>query len=74
MSLFFITVCNKKRVHDYPQIIQGDTLRVITLNTSTSFFLYRDQPMGYHYEMVRDFCNQHGLVSENYCLQKITGN
>ncbi len=62
VSLFFITVCNKKRVHDYPQIIQGDTLRVITLNTSTSFFLYRDQPMGYHYEMVRDFCNQHGLV------------
>ena len=35
---------------------------MITLNTSTSYFIYRDQPMGYHYEMIRDFCTHHGLV------------
>jgi len=47
--------------HDFPQILQADTLRVLTLNTSTSYFIYRDQPMGYHYDMIRDFCKHHGL-------------
>jgi membrane-bound lytic murein transglycosylase F len=52
------------RVYDFPQILQADTLRVLTLNTSTSYFIYRDQPMGYHYDMIRDFCKYHGLVPE----------
>ncbi|WP_298645828.1 transglycosylase SLT domain-containing protein [uncultured Proteiniphilum sp.] len=51
-------------VYDFPQILQSDTLRVLTLNTSTSYFIYRDQPMGYHYDMIRDFCSYHGLVPE----------
>lgn len=54
----------RKVVYDFPQISQADTLRVLTLNTSTSYFLYRDQPMGYHYDMIRDFCRQQGLVPE----------
>ncbi|MCE5205354.1 MAG: transglycosylase SLT domain-containing protein [Porphyromonadaceae bacterium] len=54
----------EKRIHDFPQILQADTLRVLTLNTSTSYFIYRDQPMGYHYDMIFDFCKQHGLVPE----------
>ncbi|MDI9604596.1 MAG: transglycosylase SLT domain-containing protein [Bacteroidota bacterium] len=52
----------KGQGHDFPEILQGDTLRVITLNSSTSYFIYRDQPMGYHYDMIRDFCQHHGLV------------
>lgn len=52
----------RKRMYDFPQIVQADTLRVLTLNTSTSYFMYRDQPMGYHYDMIRDFCKHHGLV------------
>jgi membrane-bound lytic murein transglycosylase F len=52
----------EKSAHDFPQIVESDTLRVLTLNTSTSFFMYRDQPMGYHYEMISDFCLQHNLV------------
>jgi len=47
---------------DFPQILRSDTLRVLTLNTSTSYFIYRDQPMGYHYEMVSDFCRRHDLI------------
>ena len=47
---------------DFPDILESDTLRVITLNSSTSYFIYRDQPMGYHYEMIRDFCSHHGLI------------
>lgn len=50
--------------HDLPSIMESDTLRVLTLNTSTSYFIYRDQPMGYHYDMIRAFCNNHGLVPE----------
>lgn len=50
--------------YDLPQIMLGDTLRVITLNSSTSYFIYRDQPMGYHYDMIRAFCRQHGLVPQ----------
>lgn len=49
---------------DLPSILESDTLRVLTLNTSTSYFIYRDQPMGYHYDMIRAFCNNHGLVPE----------
>lgn len=69
--LFSILLCvsclewdRRERVYDFPQILQSDTLRVLTLNTSTSYFIYRDQPMGYHYDMIRDFCKHYGLVPE----------
>lgn len=51
-----------KNGHDLPQILQIDTLRVITLNSSTSYFIYRDQPMGYHYDMITEFSRQHNLT------------
>lgn len=50
--------------YDFQQIVEGDTLRVLTLNTSTSYFMYRDQPMGYHYDMILDFCSRHNLTPE----------
>jgi membrane-bound lytic murein transglycosylase F len=52
------------QVYDFPQIVQTDTLRVLTLNTSTSYFIYRDQQMGFHYDMISDFCRQHGLIPQ----------
>jgi len=52
----------RREKFDFPQILRSDTLRVLTLNTSTSYFIYRDQPMGYHYEMVSDFCRRHDLI------------
>ncbi|MDD4777323.1 MAG: transglycosylase SLT domain-containing protein [Fermentimonas sp.] len=52
----------KEGSYDFPQILQEDTLRVLTLNTSTSYFIYRDQPMGYHYDLISDFCSQHGIT------------
>jgi Predicted soluble lytic transglycosylase fused to an ABC-type amino acid-binding protein len=68
-------------LRDFPQILQTDTLRVLTLNTSTSYFIYRDQPMGYHYDMIRDFCRQHGLTpkiivaeNSNALLQMLKNN
>ena len=50
------------QVYDFPQIVQTDTLRVLTLNTSTSYFIYRDQQMGYHYDLISDFCRYHGII------------
>lgn len=70
-SLFLAILClscgkwsNRENVYDFPQMLESDTLRVLTLNTSTSYFIYRDQPMGYHYDVIRDFCKHHGLVPE----------
>lgn len=54
----------KQTGRDFPQIVESDTLRVLTLNASTSFFIYHDQPKGLHYEMISDFSRQHGLVLE----------
>lgn len=48
--------------YDFPAIVESDTLSVLTFNTSTSYFIYRDQPMGYHYDMISQFCRQHSLV------------
>lgn len=62
VSAMVIGCGEKDREGDFPEILGSDTLRVITLNSSTSYFIYRDQPMGYHYEMIRDFCAHHGLV------------
>ena len=69
LLLLLLSACSlftdkEKLPHDLPSILDSDTLRVLTLNTSTSYFIYRDQPMGYHYDMIRAFCNYHGLVPE----------
>lgn len=48
--------------HDFSEIIKKDTLNILTLNTSISYFIYRDQPMGFHYDMIKNFCDRHGLT------------
>ncbi len=68
--LFIVIVtlssCKKTQevIYDFSQIVENDTLRVITLNTSTSYFIYRDQEMGYHYEMIKSFADEHGLETK----------
>lgn len=39
-----------------------DTLRVVTLYSPTSYFIYRDQPMGYDYTLVDSLARQKGMV------------
>lgn len=39
-----------------------DTLRVATLYSPTSFFIYREQKMGYDYDLVTSLCNDKGMV------------
>lgn len=39
-----------------------DTLRVATLYSPTSYFIYRDEPMGYDYTLVDSLARQKGMV------------
>lgn len=46
---------------DLAEIREGDTLHVLTPYNSTSYFLYRGQPMGYEYELLQEFAEDHDL-------------
>ncbi len=48
-------------VRDLPQIEEADTLRVITMYGPTSYFLYRDNQMGYEYEIAQQLCKDMGV-------------
>lgn len=47
---------------DWRDIAAHDTLRVIAPYNSTSYFIYRGEPMGYEYELVRAFAAAHHLI------------
>lgn len=49
---------------DYDRIVQNGKLIVLTENTSTSYYLFRGQAMGYDYELLSAFCKDHGLEIE----------
>jgi membrane-bound lytic murein transglycosylase F len=46
---------------DLADILAGDTLVVATRFNSTSYFLYRGEPMGYEYELLRNFAEAHDV-------------
>ena len=57
-------------VSDLPQLKESGELRAATLYSSTSYFEYRAEPMGYEYELIKDFARSQGLhlsivVAEN---------
>lgn len=66
LFFLFFSCTNKDEIskNDFELIIERDTLRVITLNTSTSYFIYRDIEMGYHYDMIKTFADEHQLELE----------
>lgn len=39
-----------------------DTLRVATLYSPTSYFIYRDEPMGYDYSLLKQMAEEKGVV------------
>lgn len=64
-----MTACNTKnstseKLPDLPQIKEEKVLKVLTLYSSTSYFLYRDEEMGYDYELIRSFAESQGLTVE----------
>jgi len=50
--------------HDFPEIKKRGTLTLLTENTSFSYFIYKGNPLGYDYEMIKRFCNSHDLNLE----------
>ena len=55
---------NAKRVvpvHDLTQIVDSGELVVLTLYSSTTYFNYRGQEMGYQYELSQQFANELGV-------------
>ncbi|MEI6753109.1 MAG: transglycosylase SLT domain-containing protein [Paludibacter sp.] len=64
--LFLFTACGIKKSDekvltesstDLKDIVESDTLRVATMYGSTSYFLFRDELLGFDYEMVRNLAN-----------------
>lgn len=46
---------------DLEDIKRRDTLIVLAPYNSTTYFLYRGEPMGYEYELVKDFARDAGV-------------
>lgn len=49
---------------DLPLIKQEGTLTAVTLYSSTSYFQYKMQPMGYEYDLIKDFARSQGVKLE----------
>lgn len=47
--------------HDLPQIKDSGTLVILTLNSSISYFDYRGEPMGFQYELAKQFAESLGV-------------
>jgi membrane-bound lytic murein transglycosylase F len=47
---------------DWAQIVERDTIVLLTTYNSTSYFIYRGQPMGFEYELLTAFADEQGLV------------
>ncbi len=47
---------------DLPMILKRDTLIALTDNSSTSYFLYKGQPLGYQYELLTEFAEHLGVA------------
>lgn len=60
----------ENKIGDFELIKQKGELTIITLNSSTSYFIYKEEPMGYDYDIAQDFCDHYNLklnvkVAEN---------
>jgi membrane-bound lytic murein transglycosylase F len=47
---------------DLAQLRERGTLTVLAPYNSTTYFLYRGEPLGYEYELLREFAKEHGLA------------
>ena len=52
---------DEDEVRDWPAIQASGHLRLLTLNTATTYYLWRGERLGYEYEMVQAFADAHGL-------------
>lgn len=67
LLLFLFVSCKndkKEEVYDFAQIKKSGKLTMITLSSSLSYFIYKDEPLGYDYDLFKDFCDHYGLEPE----------
>jgi len=65
LFLILVTSCRHQKVEnntvptpiDLKNIVASDTLRIATMYSSTSYFIYRDELMGFDYEMAKNLAN-----------------
>lgn len=55
------TQIHKQEPRDLADILNNDTLRVAMINGPTSYFNYKDNEMGYEYEMAKLLCADMGV-------------
>ena len=55
---------------DWTAIRARDTLRVATAYNSTTYFIYRGEPLGYEYELLKNFAGDHGLALQLVVVQQ----
>lgn len=51
-------------VHDLPQVKDSGRLVVLTLYSSTTYFIYKGEPMGFQYELAEQFARSLGVRLE----------
>ena len=56
--------CGKREAADLPEIQARGTLRVLTRNNYSCFFLYRGEERGFEYELARKFAEELGVKIE----------
>jgi len=59
-----VDVENLDPVDDLPQIKSRGKIVAITGNNSINYFIYRGRPMGFHYELLREFASENDLALE----------
>ena len=57
---------------DFDSICQRGELRVLTLYSSTSYFIYRGEEMGYEYERIKQFADHYNLKTTVIIADNIT--
>ena len=73
LTLLFISSCKKEQIPDTPvqtafsdldELRQKGRLVAVTDFNSTNYFIYKGQPMGFHYELLKSFSDYVGLNIE----------
>jgi membrane-bound lytic murein transglycosylase F len=54
----------------WADIARRDTLTAILPYNSTSYFIYRGEPLGYEYELLKNFASDHGLELKVLVVQR----
>ena len=62
VAIVCATTCKSRETTVDAVLSPGDTLSVITLYSSSTYFIYKGEPMGYEYELAKSFADEHELI------------